>query len=201
MRRKCCHAARLFLALAITAFLSACANLQVSGPPPSPERAAMYRAILAEPAGNYFIGRRYYKEKYATWGYIRKPRSPWHTAELVMINESLKLMPDKVRRNAGFDDNFEYRLYGRFTGDEVYEPASNSLYPEFMVTDYEILDENPPSIFANGHVNDKTDTTFLQPQVIDLQDLPAPVSVGLGSTVISGPAATGTTTPATSATF
>ena len=50
----------------------------------------------------------------------------------------------------GADDNCEYRIYGRFTGETVYEPASNHVYPEFMLSGYELINKNPPSIFPPG---------------------------------------------------
>src|SRR5580765_6179924 len=94
-------------------------------------RAAMAANIQAEPPGDYFIGRRYYKPEYHFWGYVRRPGQPWSSAELVMLNENHKLAPDREKINFGFDNNYEYKLYGYFSGDKVYEPASNGVYPEF----------------------------------------------------------------------
>ena len=94
--------------------------------------------IAQEPPGDYFVGRRYYNPNYKFWGYVRKPGQPWHTAQLVMFNEKQKLAPRPARKaQLGADDNCEYRLYGHFTGDTVYEPASNHVYPEFLLTGYE----------------------------------------------------------------
>src|SRR5215467_10973631 len=58
-------------------------------------RIEMAQQIAAEPTGDYYIGRRYYKPDYKFWGYIRKPGQPWSTAELVMLNEKQKLAPDR----------------------------------------------------------------------------------------------------------
>src|SRR6266542_3366073 len=88
-------------------------------------RIEMAQRIAAEPAGDYFIGRRYYKPDYKFWGYIRRPGQPWSTAELVMLNEKQKLAPDRERLDFGSDNNYEYKLYGYFSGDKVYEPAAN----------------------------------------------------------------------------
>ncbi|MBV9656768.1 MAG: hypothetical protein JO295_01535 [Verrucomicrobia bacterium] len=107
-------------------------------------------AITREPPGNYFIGRRYYNSYYKFWGYIRSPGQPWATSQLVMLNEKQKLAPDREINQIGVDDNCEYRLYGHFTGDKVYEPASNHQYPEFLLERYELIDRNPPSIFPPG---------------------------------------------------
>ncbi len=54
-------------------------------------RIEMAQGIAAEPAGDYFIGRRYYKPDYKFWGYIRRPGQPWSTAELVMLNEKQRI--------------------------------------------------------------------------------------------------------------
>ncbi|PYJ70752.1 MAG: hypothetical protein DME75_08720, partial [Verrucomicrobia bacterium] len=43
----------------------------------------------------------------------------------------------------------EYKLYGYFSGDKVYEPASNTIYPEFVLKGYELISTNPPAIFKS----------------------------------------------------
>jgi hypothetical protein len=40
-------------------------------------------------------------------------------------------------------------LYGNFSGDKVYEPASNTVYPEFVLKNYELISTNPPPIFKS----------------------------------------------------
>ncbi len=114
-------------------------------------RVAMSQRIQTEPAGNYFIGRRYYKPDFKFWGYVRRPGEPWNTAVLVMLNENQKLAPDREQVNFGFDNGYEYRLYGKFSGDKVYEPASNSIYPEFVLEGYQLISTNPPPIFKSQY--------------------------------------------------
>jgi len=119
-------------------------------------RIEMAQRIAAEPAGDYFIGRRYYKPDYKFWGYVRRPGQPWSTAEMVMLNEKQKLAPDRERLDFGSDNNYEYKLYGYFSGDKVYEPASNGIYPEFVLKGYELISTNPPPIFRSqfrGHAS------------------------------------------------
>ena len=111
---------------------------------------AQRNRIGQEPAGDYFVGRRYYNPNYKFWGYIRRPGQPWKAAQLVLLNEKQKLAPDREANQLGADNNCEYRIYGRFTGETVYEPASNHVYPEFLLTGYELINKNPPSIFAPG---------------------------------------------------
>jgi hypothetical protein len=135
-------------------FLSGCES-------PMPEgiqqaRASMAQSIASEPPGDYYIGRRYYKPDFKFWGYVRRPGQPWSTAQLVMLNEKQKLAPDRQALNFGSDNNYEYKLYGSFSGDRVYEPASNTIYPEFVLKNYQLISTNPPPIFKsqfNGSAN------------------------------------------------
>jgi hypothetical protein len=110
-------------------------------------RTAMTQAIAQEPKGTYFVGRRYFKKDYKFWGYIRPSGSPWTTAKLVMMNEQTKLAPDRERGEIGSDNNDEYKLFGDFTGQTVYEPASNGFYPEFRLRGYELLSTDPAPIY------------------------------------------------------
>ncbi len=114
-------------------------------------RMAMHQNIQAEPPGDYYIGRRYYKKEYKFWGYLRRPGQPWSSAQLVMFNENQKLAPDREQINFGFDNGYEYRLRGFFSGDKVYEPASNGIYPEFILKGYELVSTNPPPIFKSHY--------------------------------------------------
>jgi hypothetical protein len=114
-------------------------------------RAAMAAGIAAEPPGDYYIGRRYFKPDFKFWGYVRRPGQDWSTAQLVMLNEKQKLAPDRERLAFGSDNNYEYKLYGYFSGDKVYEPASNGIYPEFVLTNYELISTNPPPIFKSQY--------------------------------------------------
>jgi hypothetical protein len=119
-------------------------------------RQAMVDAIKSEPPGDYYIGRRYYKVDYKFWGFVRSPGQPWSTARLVMMNENTKLAPDREKGILGSDHGYEYKLFGRFSGETVYEPASNSFYPEFVLTDYQLLSTDPPPILSIPGSNDPT---------------------------------------------
>jgi hypothetical protein len=83
------------------------------------------------------------------WGWVRKPGQPWKQAQLVMLNENSKLAPDRAAGTLGVDNNTEYRLQGNFTGGQVYEPASNGFYPEFVLTGYEVRSTTPPLIYRD----------------------------------------------------
>ncbi|HEX3816703.1 MAG TPA: hypothetical protein VHW03_00255 [Chthoniobacterales bacterium] len=135
----------IFAALIIS-LLASCATTSTEV---QEERLTMARNIAAEPPGNYFIGHRYARPPYHFWGYVRRPGQPWSTAQLVVFNENKKLAPDRAQMNLGFDDNYEYKLQGYFSGDKVYEVASNSVLPEFVLTGYELISTHPAPIFPS----------------------------------------------------
>jgi hypothetical protein len=148
------RATRLFFSLQLAAaavLLGGCAT----GPTGIQQaQVATAASIQSEAPGDYFIGRRYYNPNYKFWGYVRKPGQPWSTSQLVMLNEKQKLAPDRAQVNFGVDNNYEYKLYGYFSGEKVYEPASNGIYPEFVLKNYELVSTNPPPIFKS-QMNDR----------------------------------------------
>jgi hypothetical protein len=130
----------------------------------SRSQAALNQTIAYEPPGNYFVGRRFYRKYYFFWGYVRQPRQPWSSARLVMLNEQKVLAPDRQAHKVGFDNNFEYRLQGYFSGQTVYEPASNSFYPEFVLTGYKLISNHPPQIFRDSQALDPDRLSIDKPQ-------------------------------------
>lgn len=124
-------------------FFAGCATADPNAVP----RATMLAEIAAEQPGDYYIGRRFYKVDYKFWGFIRKPGEGWDKARMVMLNENQKLAPDRELGKIGSDNNYEYKLFGSFSGDTVYEPASNGFYPEFVLRGYELKTVNPANIF------------------------------------------------------
>jgi hypothetical protein len=117
-------------------------------------RTAMAEAIKREPLGAYYVGRRYYKVDYKFWGFIRKSGQPWSSAQLVMLNENTHLAPDRQKGQIGSDNDYEYKLTGEFTGERVYEPASNGFYPEFRLRGSELLSAEPASIYREAGATD-----------------------------------------------
>ena len=115
-------------------------------------RAAAAASIQSETPGDYFIGRRYFKiPQYKFWGYVRQPGQPWSAAQLVVFNEKEKLAPDREQLNFGFDNNYEYKLWGRFSGDKVYDAGSNGFYPEFVLKKIELISVSPAPIFKSQY--------------------------------------------------
>ena len=149
-----------FAALAaITLFQNACQTVDTQ----APARAAMNAAIRAEAPGDFFIGRRMYKSDYKMWGWVREPGKPWTTARLVMMNEQTKLAPDREAGKLGSDNNYEYRLSGRFSGDTVYEPASDQFYPEFVLAGYELINTKPTGIYITNRQEDPSIRIIMAP--------------------------------------
>ncbi len=155
---------RFACALLLLPFFTGCAS--TIGPNPNQTakaRSAMLEAIKAEPRDAYYVGRRYYKAEYKFWGFVRQSGHPWSEAKLVMLNENQKLAPDRGSPTLGADNNFEYKLIGNYSGDTVYEPASNGMYPEFVLKGYEVRSQYPAPIFREAGATDPTRNIIARP--------------------------------------
>lgn len=128
-----------------------------AGGPPNmggPTVAERKAQIATEETGDFLYGRRYHVFKTRFWGYLREPRKSAATSKLVVFNESRGKQPDRLPEDAessqryGYDNNYEYRIKGFYTGDTVYEINSNQFLPEFMLTGYEVVDRNPGWLFS-----------------------------------------------------
>lgn len=134
------------------------------GGPTQDERDAQ---IAAEPRGDFFYGRRYFVNKTRFWGYLRKPGQSAKHAKLVIFRESNKLNPDRLPEDGpagqryGFDHNFEYRIWGRYTGREVYDVNSNQILPEFALSNYQLVSKNPGWLFRPDDIYDPTRITLM----------------------------------------
>ena len=150
----------LFLLIA-PSFFSGCATADAQSS--AVARAAMLEEIRKEKPGSYYIGRRYYKADYKFWGYVRKPGESWANAKLVMFNEQQKLAPDREMGKLGADNNYEYKLLGDFSGQTVYEPASNGFYPEFVLKGYEVRSVSPGNIYRAPGATDPARRIIAKP--------------------------------------
>jgi len=149
----------VFSALVAALFLSSCGTprrYRTFGPPNmgGPPTETRQAQIASEATGSFFYGRRYFVNKTRFWGYLRKPREPWSKAKLVIFREDKMRNPDRLPENGpygqryGFDQNYEYRLHGYYTGETDYEPNSDQLLPEFMLTGYDLLNRQPGWLFT-----------------------------------------------------
>src|SRR6266550_2050268 len=130
-----CQMRRVFPLLGAFLPLLLLAGCETAPPGIQAAKVAMAQKYAAEMPGDYFIRRRYYKPDFKFWGYIRRPGQPWSESQLVMLNEKQKLAPDRQKLDFGSDNN--------------YEPASNTIYPEFVLKNYELISTNPPPIFSS----------------------------------------------------
>lgn len=126
-------------------------------------QAALAESIRQEAPGDYFIGRRYFKNDYKMWGWVRQPGQPWNTAQLVMLNEQKTLAPDRAVGRLGVDHDHEYILRGGFSGQKVYEPASNRFYPEFVLSSAELRSKTPPFIYGDRRALDPKVRVLMPP--------------------------------------
>lgn len=116
--------------------------------------------IANELTGDFLYGRRYYVQKTRFWGYLRKPRQSANQAQLVIFREDRKRSPDRLPENGasvrryGFDNNYEYRIRGNYTGQTAYDPNSNQFLPVFMLTGYDVVNRDPGWLFSpSDHYN------------------------------------------------
>ena len=137
----------LSLLVGVMLLISGCETIVSQGPA---DRAAVTAAIAKEPSGSYYVGRRFYKVDYHMWGWVKSPGEPWKKAQLVMLNEQKQLAPGRETNRMGTDNNYEYHLYGYYSGEKVYEPASDSFYPEFVLNKAVLVNTTPPLIFPDS---------------------------------------------------
>ena len=158
----------LFLLALAAVFLPSCSDsLSDSGnmgslPPPNVRKAQ----IAAEPQGDFYYGRRYFVKKTRFWGYLRTPGQSAKNAKLVIFNEAKKKNPDRFQEdgpspNYGFDNNYEYKIYGRYTGRTLYEPNSNQFLPEFLLTNYDLITREPGWLFSPSDYYNPVQVTLL----------------------------------------
>ena len=116
--------------------------------------------IATEPRGDFYYGRRYHVHRTRFWGYLRRPGKDWQSAKLVVFNEKKGPQPDRhseigpPEKRYAFDNNYEYRIRGYYSGEKVYEINSNQFLPEFILTGYELVNKNPGWLFSpQDHYN------------------------------------------------
>lgn len=149
---------RTVLAVAtLAAILPSCAGTGVSSAQQQAMISERSAQIAAEPAGDYYVGRRFYIERTHLWGYVRRPREAWSKARLVVMNERVSHTPDRLPEMPagdspahGYDHNREYRLQGRYTGKKIYDPNSNLFLPEFELHNAVETNSSPGWLFTPG---------------------------------------------------
>lgn len=108
-------------------------------PPPSPP---VQKGDLTGPV---YIGHRVVIEKYAGWGWIRKESDSWRKGRWVALQEELGEIeaPGRYTRHPESDQDVQYRLFGEFTDDTVYEPNIDVFIPVFALKGFELIGPAP----------------------------------------------------------
>lgn len=111
--------------------------------------------ILAEPKGDYYIGRRYVLPQMKFWGYLREPGAAWETAKIVLMDESVTRVPDRLAEegeglNWQYDHNYEYVIRGEYTGKTGYDPISNFQIPIFRPRSFELKKRDGGFLYLPG---------------------------------------------------
>jgi hypothetical protein len=144
----------IVLGIVLLLLIVACATTPMRAP--LSESATVTEQIAQEKLGNYYIGRRVYAPPFAIWGYVRSPRQSWRTAKLAILNEKYVFAPDRARNQVGSDNGSEYRLYGYFSGDQIYDASAGRFCPEFVLRRAELISANPvpiwPADFIRGRL-------------------------------------------------
>jgi hypothetical protein len=142
------------LCVALLPFLTSCGT--TGGAEGGVDVQARNAAILAEPRGDWFIGRRYFTNKVRYWGYLRRPGHLWEQAKLVVMDERRGVtQPDRLPESPsgggnahGYDHNYEYRIWGDYTGEHCYDPNSDRELPLFAPSRFEVINREPGFLFS-----------------------------------------------------
>lgn len=127
--------------------------------------------ISVEPRGDFYVGRRYYVPLTRFWGYVREPGQSWRHARLVIMDESVVHTPDRgyeppvAGASFGKDQNVEYILKGRYTGEKAYDPSTDQVLPVFKAVSYTVRNATPGFLFVPSEEYDEEMVT-LQPGIM-----------------------------------
>jgi hypothetical protein len=137
----------------LATLLPSCVSTQTSST--SPAVAARNALIRAEPVGDYYIGRRYVTHRTRFWGYLRRPRQTWEDSKLTIMYEGSTHVPDRLPElpegaegGFEFDHNYEYKVWGHYTGKTIYDPNSDLFLPEFKPERFELITASPGFLFS-----------------------------------------------------
>jgi hypothetical protein len=120
------------------------------------QMATRQAQIAQEPAGDYWVGRRFHIERTHLWGYLRRPGESWDKSRLVILSERVTSQPDRLPETAnsdlryGYDHNCEYHFWGEFSGRRIYDPNSNLILPEFTLRRHKLVSTSPGWLFRPG---------------------------------------------------
>ncbi len=85
----------------------------------------------------------------------------------MIFDESRKRAPDRLPESGppgasyAFDNNYEYKIRGNYTGQEAYDPNSNQFLPVFKLSGYDLVDRNPGWLFSPSDHYDPYSVTLV----------------------------------------
>lgn len=97
------------------------------------------------------------------------------------MDESVTLCPDRgsepPARNAvfGTDNNVEYIVTGKYTGEDAYDPSTDQALPVFKATSYRVRERKPGFLFVPSERYSK-DVVSLRPAIMPTPQQCASVS-------------------------
>ncbi len=113
---------------------------------------------LAPPANRFgdginYLGHRFYEEKGGGWGWIKKEGDSWSSAKWVTLKEDPirgLLMPSRKMGSRSADQDYEYRMTGRFSEKTAYDPHLDEYLPIFIIESYQSLGPVKPLTLKPG---------------------------------------------------
>ena len=145
---------RALIATSCALWSAGCATSDSVDPRFAPQMEQRRLSIAAEPRGDYYIGRRFRIDRTHFWGYLRRPGEGWESSRLVVMNEKFQRSPDRLPEVPsgmgpayGFDHNYEYRIWGYYSGRRTYDPNSNLILPEFVLQRWELINDSTGWLF------------------------------------------------------
>jgi len=75
------------------------------------------------------------------WGWVRKSGDDWADATWIALQETpgLAVAPHRKLVKADADENWEYKLWGKFASYKAYDPRLDEQLPVFVLSGYEVI--------------------------------------------------------------
>ncbi len=86
------------------------------------------------------------------WGWVRKSGDDWGDATWIALQETpgLAVAPHRKLVKADADENWEYKLWGKFATYKAYDPRLDEQLPVFVLSGYEVIGVAAPLKIKEG---------------------------------------------------
>ena len=119
--------------------------------PPSPP---LPESLVSPPPGGpveEFVGHRKTDKEGSGWGWIKRADEDWKKGRWVTLRENAKHpAPWRALGKKDADENFEYRMWGYFAQQQVYDPIYDEMLTVFVLDHYESLGVAAPVLRQCG---------------------------------------------------